>query len=122
MPRPNKPKKVRSLPLCDRFFPGKENCISHEIQMTVEEYETLRLIDYLGQNQEACAAEMGVGRATVQAMYTEARKKTARFLIEGASLRIQGGNYCIEDQRQAGGRGVTGRSSGSSSSIAFIRL
>ena len=108
MPRPNKPKKVRSLPLCDRFFPGKENCISHEIQMTVEEYETLRLIDYLGQNQEACAAEMGVGRATVQAMYTEDRKKTARFLIEGASLRIQGGNYCIEDQRQAGGRGVRG--------------
>lgn len=82
MPRPNKPKKVRSLPLCDRFFPGKENCISHEIQMTVEEYETLRLIDYLGQNQEACAAEMGVGRATVQAMYTEARKKQRDFSLK----------------------------------------
>lgn len=108
MPRPNKPKKVRNLPLCDRFLPGNGNCTSHEILLTVEEYETLRLIDYLGMTQEECAAEMGVGRATVQAMYTEARKKTARFLIEGASIRIQGGNYCIEDQRQAVGRGVRG--------------
>ena len=55
--------------------------------MAVEEYETLRLIDYQGLTQEECARKMGVGRATVQAMYTEARKKTARFLAEGGNLK-----------------------------------
>lgn len=102
MPRPNKPKRVRSLPLCDRFLPEKARGAGHEILMTVEEYETLRLIDYQGLTQEECALRMGVGRATVQAMYTEARKKTARFLAEGAALRICGGNYFLEKPEEIG--------------------
>ena len=109
MPRPNKPKRVKKLPLCDRFYPEKGKGSVHEILMTVEEYETLRLIDYQGLTQEACALEMEVGRATVQAMYTEARKKIARFLIEGAALRICGGNYCLEQQdKEKAGRGERG--------------
>ena len=108
MPRPNKPKRVRSLPICERFMPEKGSCTGHEILMAVEEYETLRLIDYQGLTQEECARKMGVGRATVQAMYTEARKKTARFLAEAATLRIHGGNYCLGEQEEMdiGGRGA----------------
>ena len=109
MPRPNKPKRVKKLPLCDRFYPEKGKGSVHEILMTVEEYETLRLIDYQGLTQEACALEMEVGRATVQAMYTETRKKIARFLIEGAALHICGGNYCLEQQdKEKAGRGERG--------------
>ena len=48
MPRPNKPKRVKKLPLCDRFYPEKGKGSVHEILMTVEEYETLRLIVLLG--------------------------------------------------------------------------
>ena len=107
MPRPNKPKRVRSLPLCDKFLPEKGKRVGHEIVMAVEEYETLRLIDYQGLTQEECAFRMGVGRATVQAMYTEARKKTARFLVEAAALTIQGGNYCLGDH-EGTGRGERG--------------
>ncbi len=108
MPRPNKPKRVRSLPICERFMPEKGSCTGHEILMSVEEFETLRLIDYQGLTQEECARKMGVGRATVQAMYTEARKKTARFLAEAATLRIHGGNYCLGEQEEMdiGGRGA----------------
>ena len=36
---------------------------------------------------------MEVGRGTVQMLYAEARKKTARFLVEGTPLRIEGGSY-----------------------------
>ena len=39
---------------------------------------------------------MQVSRITVQALYSEARKKLARFLVEGNHLEIRGGNYCID--------------------------
>ena len=91
--RPVKYRKVCRMPLCRKFY-GGEMCES-VIALTVEEYETLRLIDYQGLSQEACARQMEASRATIQALYAEARKKTARFLVEGTSLIIEGGHYEI---------------------------
>lgn len=103
MPRPNKPKCVQKLPICQTYYPaGKENSC-HEIVLSVEEYETLRLLDYQGMTQAQCARQMGIARATVQSLYTEARKKTARFLVEGAGLCIRGGNFCIEEPKEKNG-------------------
>lgn len=45
----------------------------------MEEYEALRLMDYLGLNQEEAAAQMGVARTTVQRIYAQARRKLAVF-------------------------------------------
>ena len=100
MPRPNKPKKVCRMPICTTYFSALQSDCTHEIILTVEEYETIRLIDYMGMTQEECARQMDVGRATVQNLYTEARKKLARYLVEASRLRIQGGNYdiCPEPQ------------------------
>lgn len=93
MPRPSKLRKVKRIPRCTRFYAeGREDC-THLILLNVEEYETIRLMDYVGLTQEECAASMGVGRATVQSLYVEARKKMARFLVEASGLRIEGGNY-----------------------------
>jgi predicted DNA-binding protein (UPF0251 family) len=39
--------------------------------MTVEEYETIRLIDLLGYMQEQCADQMHVARTTVQRITTK---------------------------------------------------
>lgn len=38
---------------------------------------------------------MDGSRATIQALYTEARKKLTHFLVEGTSLKIEGGNYAL---------------------------
>ncbi len=108
MPRPNKPKKVGRLPLCGTFYPETKVDGGHEIILSIEEYETLRLLDYLGMNQEECAREMGIGRATVQALYTEARKKTARFLTEAAVLKIRGGNFCLKEEGEWNNRAPEG--------------
>ena len=104
MPRPSKEKRVCRLPLCDRFQAAYCRCPNHRIQMSVEEYETIRLIDYMGLTQEECAAAMDVGRATVQTLYTDARKKLARFLVEASSLEIQGGNFVIGQNGSCCGR------------------
>lgn len=45
---------------------------------------------------------MGVGRATVQSLYVEARKKLARFVVEASGLLIEGGNYEICSEKITG--------------------
>lgn len=96
MPRPSKMKKVCQMPRYRNFYSEEEN-EERKMILQVEEYETLRLIDYLGMTQEECAASMEVGRATVQSLYTSAREKVARYLVEGGSLEIGGGNYELSE-------------------------
>lgn len=112
MPRPTKTRKVKGLPRNTEFCPkGQQGC-SHPIILNVEEYEAIRLIDYVGLTQEECAISMGVGRATVQSLYVEARKKLARFVVEASGLRIEGGDYeiCSDESIDANVIGETGDS------------
>jgi len=66
--------------------------------MTIEEYETLRLIDGEDFTQEKCAIQMHVARTTVQKLYNTARKKLAEALVNGKSLIIGGGTYKLCDE------------------------
>ena len=43
--------------------------------------------------QQEAAEQMGTGRTTIQALYTQARRKLSRFLVEGTPLTIAGGSY-----------------------------
>jgi len=52
------------------------------------ELETLRLVDLEGLSQEEAGVRMGVSRGTIWRLLQEARRKTARALVEGRSLRI----------------------------------
>ena len=89
-------RQVCSLPENNRFGPldstGDRN---NKVRMTVDEYETIRLIDLEGFTQEECAGQMNVARTTVQGIYTSARKKLAESLVNGSVLVIEGGEYRI---------------------------
>lgn len=94
MARPAKRKRICGYPEKNRF--GPLNCRAGEwVTMTLEEYEAIRLIDFMDCTQEECAAQMGVARTTVQAVYNQARKKLAGILVEGKRLEISGGSYEI---------------------------
>lgn len=100
MARPAKKKKICSLPVFQEFSAGKLSENKPMVFMPLEEYETIRLMDYHGMNQQECARQMKVARTTVQALYTAARKRLAACLMEGRPLRIAGGEYEVCDDRQ----------------------
>lgn len=95
MPRPVKRRNVCSLPEYNLYAPV--NQVTHEsvVIMSIEEFETIRLIDHEGLDQEQCAERMEVARSTVQRIYNDARKKIAESLVEGKTLKIEGGNYAV---------------------------
>lgn len=107
MSRPRKWRKVCCLPESNLFGTLDPKKLDNEvIIMNVEEYETIRLIDLEGMTQEECAEQMNVARTTVQGIYTDARKKLAKSLVNGKMLRIEGGDYKLcEGLEKSCGRG-----------------
>ena len=94
MARPFKARRVCSQPTVEVFGPLDQDADTR-VELTLEEYETIRLIDLLDCTQEECAGQMGVARTTVQAVYNSARKKLADCLVNGRQLAIRGGNYSL---------------------------
>ena len=87
MPRPCKRRRVCALPERRCFRPVGEAVPCREpIRLTVDEFETIRLMDLEGLTQADCARQMEVSRATVQAIYGAARVKLAQFLVRGGEL------------------------------------
>lgn len=98
MARPKKWRNVCCLPINDRFGPLDVK-INQEsfVTMTIDEYETIRLIDLEGFTQEECAGQMNVARTTIQGIYSDARKKLAESLVNEKMLMIEGGEYKLCD-------------------------
>ena len=97
MPRPVKCRKVCHFPNVLEFLPADDTEKKMPIVLTVDEYETIRLLDKKGYSQEQCAESMQIARTTVQRIYEIARKKIADALIDGHPLKIEGGDFIICD-------------------------
>ena len=93
MARPRKCRRICQMPRTTRFAP--EDGGAGEICMSLDEFESIRLIDLEHLQQEECALRMNVARTTVQSIYLSARSKLAEALVAGKSLRIAGENLEI---------------------------
>ena len=93
MARPRKCRRICQMPRTTCFAPSGD--AAGEICMTLDEFESIRLIDAEGLQQEECALRMNVARTTVQAIYLSARMKLADALVHGKALRIAGGDVAL---------------------------
>ena len=92
MPRPQRCRRICGMPAHTRFNPEAE-CGREPVLLSLDEYESIRLMDREGLTHEQCAEVMQVSRTTVTEIYETARKKIAQCLIQGVPLRIEGGKY-----------------------------
>lgn len=91
MPRKKRCRRVCEEPDFPVFRPAGR--VSGGISMTVDEFETIRLVDYEQKTHEECASLMDVSRTTVTEIYQSARAKIADALVNGKKLVISGGEY-----------------------------
>lgn len=90
MARPRKPRRICAYPDIMGFRPFGD--YADVVDLALDEYEVMRLMDTLNYSQEECAKQMDVARSTVAAIYESARLKTADAIINGKSLVIHGGD------------------------------
>lgn len=103
MPRPCKRRQICAMPRCQRFGALEDSSAEGAaVTMTIDEFETIRLIDLEGMTQEDCSKQMKVARTTVQAIYNSARAKLAEFLVNGRELTISGGHYSLCQESSEG--------------------
>ena len=75
------------------------------INLTLDEFEAIRLIDGDGLDQETVAAQMGVSRPTVTRILASGRSKIAQVLAHGQALVIEGGPVVCPGRMGGRGRG-----------------
>ena len=96
MARTPRCRRIRCYPDYWSFAPQDEGQ-AEVIEMTLDEYECIRLMDREKLTQEQCARRMGVAHTTVTNIYESARSKLVEALVDGKILRI-GGSYQLEKQ------------------------
>jgi predicted DNA-binding protein (UPF0251 family) len=83
---------VNGRPITNIFKPaGIPQCELEEVVLTLDELEALRLADLEKYYQEEAARRMGISRQTFGNIIESARRKTADVLVNGKTLRIEGG-------------------------------
>jgi uncharacterized protein len=101
MARPTCCRRVEAVPE-GRFFKPRGVPMSalEVIELAVDEFEAMRLVDLLGLYQERAAERMSVSRPTIGRILESARGKVVRALAEGHAIEITGGNVREGAQRQ----------------------
>ncbi|MCA1757372.1 MAG: DUF134 domain-containing protein [Bacteroidales bacterium] len=92
MARPRKERKVVSPPRMEGFKPfGIATYTPGEALLKIEEYESLRLVEYDGLSQEEAADFMNISRPTLTRIYNRALRTIARAFVEGKTILAHAG-------------------------------
>lgn len=90
MPRPCKQRRVRGNPNSYYFKPaGIPKRELEELVLTIEEFEAIRLKDFLGLDQDLCAQKMEISQPTFHRLILSARQKISDAIVNGKAIKIE---------------------------------
>jgi len=89
--RPKKVRLVEKIPQIEQFSPRGRPGRPDEAEITIDQLEALRLVDYLKMSQGEAAKSMGLSRQTIGRILKASRRSVADALINGKIIRIVGG-------------------------------
>jgi uncharacterized protein len=93
--RPKKYRIVRLDPKIARFSPRGKPGRPDEIDLPMDQFEAIRLSDYMELPQKKAAESMRISQQTFSRILNKARRALAHALINGNTIKIQGGHYVI---------------------------
>ena len=97
--RKGRPKKFRIMPrepAIKQFSPRGRRGRPGYTGLKFEEFEALRLSDYMGLNQIESAKRMRISQQTFSRVLKNARKSIAEALVLGHIIKVNGGVHKIE--------------------------
>lgn len=90
-------RKLSGIPSIKGFKPlALPLDLESAVLLELDEYESLKLMDYENLIHEQAALKMQVSRPTLSRIYENARKKIAKAFVEGKTILIQGGKVSSE--------------------------
>ncbi|MBN1645542.1 DUF134 domain-containing protein [Candidatus Woesearchaeota archaeon] len=94
MVRPRKTKLVSYEPDITYFKPRAVPLTElQEVELNIDELETLRLTNLCKMSQLQAAKSMGIHQSTFQRALVRAREKITDALVKGKAIKIKGGKY-----------------------------
>ena len=89
MPRPLRRRRIRGKPNASYFKPAGIRMIElEETILSMPEFESIRLIDFLQTEQKEAAKQMQISQPTLSRILSSARKKISDAIINGKAIRI----------------------------------
>jgi predicted DNA-binding protein (UPF0251 family) len=101
MPRPFICRRISCKPRTDYFKPrGVPISSLEEVNLSMDEFEAIRLADLECLYQEKAAEKMKISRQTFGNIINSAHKKIAEALIKAKALKIEGGVYSMAGMKK----------------------
>jgi uncharacterized protein len=100
MTKPKKNRNVLQPPLASYFKPqGLPLSQLEKIELTLDEYEAIRLADYENMNHQDASLEMNISRPTFTRVLENAHQKIASAIVEGKAIAIISGHCVVKNKR-----------------------
>ena len=101
MPRPRICRRINCEPGVTYFKPrGVPLARLENVDLTIDEFEAIRLKDVEHLDQTAAAEKMQISQPTFHRVIESARNKVADALINGKAIRIEGADHAAPSARE----------------------
>lgn len=97
--RPQKVRTIKTGPKITQFSPRGKPGRPDEIELSLDQFEALKLSDLEGLDQSSAAQAMDISRPSFGRILRKARGNVADGLVNGKIIRILGGNVKYKESK-----------------------